>query len=337
MFILKKELFCHSCNDYKEVDIITRNEVYMVKDEEIEVEAKICICKSCGEELFDMELDEINIEKAFEKYRKKHGLLTPNEIRNIREMYGISQRAFARLLKWGEITVNRYEMGAIQDKAHNNILILLKNPANMLSILENNTNALSTSKEKQLREKITLLLSENAITELENTILDNINSSNDIYSGFKYFDYEKFKSIVLYFAYNETKLFKTKLMKLLWYTDNLFFKENTTSITGLQYACLPRGPVIENRNLLLGLLEKQGVISMIEDEETNGEYVIPKSDMGEISLEDEELAIAKKVSERFKNFNCKQISDYSHEEKGWKENKIGNLISYNFAKYINID
>jgi len=59
--------------------------------------------------------------------------------------------------------------------------------------------------------------------------------------------------------------------------------------------------------------------------------------MGEISLEDEELAIAKKVSARFKNFNCKQISDYSHEEKGWKENKIGNLISYNFAKYINID
>ncbi|WP_217302515.1 hypothetical protein [Clostridium sp. 001] len=49
------------------------------------------------------------------------------------------------------------------------------------------------------------------------------------------------------------------------------------------------------------------------------------------------MAIAKKVSARFKNFNCKQISDYSHEEKGWKENKIGNLISYNFAKYINID
>lgn len=77
-------------------------------------------------------------------------------------------------------------------------------------------------------------------------------------------------------------LFKTKLMKLLWYTDNLFFKENTTSITGLQYACLPRGPVIENRNLLLGLLEKQGVISMIEDEETNGEYVIPVFSLSKI-------------------------------------------------------
>lgn len=337
MFTLKKELFCHSCDDYKEVDIIRRNEVYMVKDEEVEIEAKICVCKSCGEELFNMSLDETNIEKAFEKYRKNHGLLTPNEIKNIREMYGVSQRAFGRLLKWGEVTMNRYEMGAIQDKAHNNTLILLKNPSNMLSILESNTDALSTSKEKQLREKIALLLSENAITELENTILENINSSNDIYSGFKHFDYEKFKSIVLYFAYNEIKLFKTKLMKLLWYTDNLFFKEKTTSITGLQYACLPRGPVIENRNLLLGLLEKQGVISIVEDEETNGEYIIPSNDMKEMFLEDEEVVIAKRVNEKFKNFNCKQISDYSHEERGWKENSIGSLISYDFARYINID
>ncbi|MGH4124201.1 MAG: hypothetical protein ACREV6_14840 [Clostridium sp.] len=27
-------------------------------------------------------------------------------------------------------------------------------------------------------------------------------------------------------------------MKLLWYTDNVFFKEKTISITGMQYACL---------------------------------------------------------------------------------------------------
>jgi len=58
-----------------------------------------CVC--CGEELFDKELDESIIERAFKKYRKNHGLLTSDGIKNIRETYGLSQRAFFRLLKWG--------------------------------------------------------------------------------------------------------------------------------------------------------------------------------------------------------------------------------------------
>jgi putative zinc finger/helix-turn-helix YgiT family protein len=333
---LKKELFCHVCDDYKAVDIVKRNEVYNVKDEKVEIEAEVCICKTCGEELFDKELDELNIERAFEKYRKKHGLLSPSEIKAIRETYRLSQRAFSKLLKWGEITMNRYEMGAIQDKAHNNTLILLKNPKNMIDILDNNIGVLSPSKEKALRQRITELMSENAVMELEHYIIESVKNKNDIYTGFKYLDFEKFKSLVIFFALNEEKLFKTKLMKLLYYADNIYFSDKTTSITGMQYACLPRGPVIENRNLLLGLLERQGIISIVEDDETNGEYIISEADSSDIYLDEEELEVAKQVSDRFKSFNCTQISEYSHKEKGWKETNIGSLISYDYAKYITL-
>lgn len=334
---MKKELFCHVCDDYKEVHIVRRNEVYSVKDEKVEIEAEVCICESCGEELFDKELDELNIERALSVYRKKHGLLSPDEIKAIRENYGLSQRAFSKLLKWGEITMNRYEMGAIQDKAHNNTLILLKNPQNMLNILDNNASVLSQAKEKQLRDKINLMLSENAVTELEHNVVQSVKHRNDIYTGFKYFDFEKFRSLVIYFAINETKLFKTKLMKLLFYADNLYFKDRTTSITGMQYARLPRGPVIENRNLLLGLLEKQGIISMIEDEETNGEYIIAEVDSSEIYLDEDEIVVAKHISDKFKSFNSSRISEYSHKERGWKETGTGSLISYEYAKYITLE
>lgn len=94
-----KELFCHVCDDYREVNIVKRNEVYRVRDEEIEIEAQVCICETCGEELLDKELDETNIEKAFEKYRKIHGLLPPNKIKAMREAYGLSQRAFSKLMQ----------------------------------------------------------------------------------------------------------------------------------------------------------------------------------------------------------------------------------------------
>lgn len=76
--------------------------------------------------------------------------------------------------------MNRYEMGAIQDKAHNNTLILLKNPKNMLNILDNNLDVLSLTKEKLLRETIAQLLSESAITELEHNVVESVNHRNDM-------------------------------------------------------------------------------------------------------------------------------------------------------------
>lgn len=163
---MEKELYCYNCEQYSCVNVIKRNEVYIVKGEKIEVEVQVCVCEDCGEELFDKELDELNIERALEKYRENHGLLSPGEIKAIRETYGLNQNSFCKLLNWKEITMNRYEMGAIQDKVHNNTLMLLKNPKNMLNVLDNNLGVLPPAKEKILREKITELLSETAVTNL---------------------------------------------------------------------------------------------------------------------------------------------------------------------------
>lgn len=35
----------------------------------------------------------------------------PEEIKKIREQYGLSQRSFAKLLNWGDKTICRYENG----------------------------------------------------------------------------------------------------------------------------------------------------------------------------------------------------------------------------------
>ena len=49
--------------------------------------------------------------------------------------------------------------------------------------------------------------------------------------------------MVLFFAHKSAGLLKTKLMKLLNYSDMIFYKENGLSISGLKYAHLPYGPV----------------------------------------------------------------------------------------------
>ena len=44
---------------------------------------------------------ELALVDAYNVYRKEHKLLLPEEIKKIREQYGLSQRKFSKLLNWG--------------------------------------------------------------------------------------------------------------------------------------------------------------------------------------------------------------------------------------------
>ena len=115
--------FCEECGKEVETRVVTKQESYSVCGENIEVDAEVLICAECGEEFFCEELDGKTLNNAYDKYRRKHKLLFPKEIKDIREQYGLSQRGFAKLLNWGDKTIYRYENGSIQDKAHNSLLI----------------------------------------------------------------------------------------------------------------------------------------------------------------------------------------------------------------------
>ena len=139
--------YCEVCGREVETKIITRKEIYNVCGEDIEVDAQVMVCAECGEELFNEELDSATLINAYNEYRRRHKLLLPEEIRKIREQYGLSQRSFAKLLNWGDKTIRRYENGAVQDRAHNSLMLFLREPENMRTYLTENEVALD---EKQV-------------------------------------------------------------------------------------------------------------------------------------------------------------------------------------------
>ena len=146
--------YCDSCNKKTETRIISRQETYEVYGEQITVEAQILICSECGEELFCEELDSATLNKAYNEYRRRHKLLMPDEIKKIREQYGLSQRSFSKLLNWGDKTIFRYENGSIQDKAHNSLLLFLKDPENMRSYITDNEVVLNEKQKQKLMQTI---------------------------------------------------------------------------------------------------------------------------------------------------------------------------------------
>lgn len=62
--------YCEKCNKEVETKIVMKSETYTVHSEPIQVDAKVCVCKECGEELFDEKLDNDTLLKVFGQYHK---------------------------------------------------------------------------------------------------------------------------------------------------------------------------------------------------------------------------------------------------------------------------
>lgn len=331
--------YCDNCGKEVETKIITKREIYDVCGESIEVDAQVLVCVNCEEEFYSEELDNATLVSAYNEYRRRHKLLLPEEIKKIREQYDLSQRSFAKLLNWGDKTICRYENGSVQDRAHNSLLLFLREPENMRIYLTENEVALSQKQLSKLLETVDMLEQNEEYRSSRRLFCRFFTRLPSEENGFKAFDYEKFCAMVLFFAYKSTELLKTKLMKLLNYSDMIFYKENGISISGVRYAHLPYGPVPENFDILLGTMDADHIahIEVFYDNGYEKHQVIPEEEMSEGILTEDELAVMERIYQKFANYGSVEISNYSHKEKGYNATQKGEIISYAYAKDIELD
>ncbi|HEY2839410.1 MAG TPA: type II TA system antitoxin MqsA family protein [Pirellulales bacterium] len=113
--------FCVACGHDTDIRRETERTEYLVRGEAIAVDVTVRVCPSCGVKEIDTSLGD-PVEFAFREYRTRHGLLQPEEIRQIRERCGASQLSLATLLGMSQATLNRYEGGSIQEATHDNVL-----------------------------------------------------------------------------------------------------------------------------------------------------------------------------------------------------------------------
>jgi len=318
------------CPHHK-TNITKKFETYTVKGEPISVEANVRVCSQCQEEVFDMKLDSDNLKRAYQKYKQAHGLLLASDIMRIRKKYQLSQRTFAKMIGCTQATLVRYEKGTIQDDTHNRLIHLLDNPENLANIFKNVQSELSEKDSKKIA--LQLENSCNAITPYYNIFKKKESAIISEYTGFQRFNFEKTKQIIIFFAKNQTKLYKTKLMKLLWYTDALHFSRTTKSISGLTYIHLPYGPVPEDRNELLGLLEKMNVIRIEEDTSTPyaGECIESDEDFDASLFSKKELGVLQEIIQRFSECSSTDMVKLSHAETAYQKTNMQEKMSFTYA------
>ena len=330
--------YCEECGREVETKIVTRREHYDVCDEDVDVDAQILVCAECGEEFYCEELDSATLVNAYNEYRRRHKLLLPEEIKKIREQYGLSQRSFAKLLSWGDKTMHRYENGSIQDKAHNSLLLFLREPENMKTFLVENEIMLEERQKKKLLETVDRLEHDCEHRASRKLVRLLFGETPSIENGFKAFDYEKLCAMVLFFAYKSQGLLKVKLLKLLNYSDMIFYQENGISMSGTRYVHFQYGPVPQNFDILFGMMEADRVahIEVVFDNGYEKHQVLPDCDIPEGILADDEMKVLERIYEKFADFGSAEISNYSHKETGYSSTKRGEIIPYAYAKDIRL-
>ncbi len=324
--------FCPHCEKTTSVRDVRATLSYTIKGVDVVIETSLVKCDECTNEFENPELGHDVAGLALQAYREKTGLLSPNRIREFRKSLDLTQQELGKLLGWGGATLGRYENGSLQDEAHDRALRMIMEPDAMLGVLEHNPDILSSEKHQQLIERLqSSKNAEVAFLSLANLFWTDYDP--DILSGYRRFSAPKFFAMILHFC-RESGVPKTKLNKLLWYSDFLCFKRNSVSISGARYAHLPYGPVPDKYDFHLAFLTDVGK-SLASHEAGNGLYTwetLVSNRPPDYSLfSNSELQIVTTIADYFGKATASKISDCSHDEKGYRETSDGELISYEFA------
>lgn len=326
--------YCYMCD--LDVDVIIKKEaeVHNVKGTNVSIEAENAYCKQCGTQIYIPMLNDRNLDCIDRAYREQTGIITKQEIENLLIKYNIGAKPLAFLLGWGEVTIIRYLKGQIPNCVHSDTLKNLIDPRNFAKFFEKNQHKLTPVSKKKVSEALQSLnhINSPATSKLAN-LLEIYNDQPNIYNGFTKFNIDKLVQVILYFAKYEGAVYKTKMNKLLWYADMLHYKRTErTAITGLCYKHNYYGPTPKWYEFLYGCLED--VYITLNDGEY-GTNIIPLEDVP-ISLSEDEKQVLDTVAEKFRGWSATSISNYSHKEKAYIENKHNDYISFSSAQELSL-
>ncbi len=332
---------CPICGKNHEVELRERKAITLIKGIKVEYDEKYLVCPDTNvdNEFVTGTMENENLLNARNAYRKQKGLLTSDDIVDIREKYGLSQVDLSQVLGWGEATISRYESKAIQDSSYDNVLRLIRsNPLILYYFYMRNRENFNKNKEGTLLERINEEISAHgretlARNKLESFYLNYMEPT--IENGYQILNIDKLELIINYLAKHVKYLFKVKLMKMLWYIDILFYQNNSRALTGLVYQHANMGALPIGHDAILQLDNVIFQEEMAEDYDNVRFHIIYNDKVDLKGLTKEEKTIINSVIDKFDTMKTKDVVDYMHDEEAYKQTKDGDIIDFNWAKKLN--
>jgi len=145
--------FCFNCDYEEELQPKREPVTITVRGEPISATKEFYQCPNCGH-AFTSSLGHDALDEAYREYRRRHGMLQPEEIRNWRTQYGLTQSELSALLGWIEPSLSKYENGALQEETQDTLLKFAMEPINLLQLIKRKPEAVALDKRARLIEQL---------------------------------------------------------------------------------------------------------------------------------------------------------------------------------------
>lgn len=309
------------------------------RKEPFEVMYHFYVCKDSGEQFTTDELDEVNTNQVYNQYRTKYGIPFPDEIKAVREQYGLPASKMAEVLGLGINVYRNYEAGEVPSVSNGRLIQLIKDPKEFRSLIDLSRNEFTEDELNKINKKINATLEGFDVLQhfYEERMLGE--RRPNIFNGYKTPNLEKIINMVIFFA-ERIMPFKTKMNKLLFYADFQHFKTSCYSISGITYQAIQKGPVPKNYDWIFDeALNKRCIsIKLVDYGEFMGEKfeATGKCKVDESLFTKAELNAMEIVAAAFKSDTVNSIVNKSHTEDAWKDNidDFG-AIRYDYAFNLN--
>lgn len=307
----------------------------VLRKESIEIMHLHWRCPETGETFTTDEQDERNQAQVDAKYRARLGIPSAREIAGIRAKYDVSAAKMSEILGLGANSYRNYEMGEIPSVANARLIGLAADP-NSFRALVRECPTLSPRKREQLMLAILRAEAMASGDSLQQGLGEYLFGAPlaDEFTGLRRPDSRRFAEMVKFFAAQCTP-FKTKLNKLLFYTDFMAYRDLGSSLSGMRYVALNHGPVPNRfQSVYEWMAENNWVEVRPEVNGYPGERIALKHGQTlELALfAPQEVTLMHEIVARFGTMTAAELSDHSHLESAWTENIEGHrIISYEAA------
>lgn len=273
-------------------------------------------CEETKEHFTTTKLDEINLSQVYNQYREKYGIPYTDEIKKIRQFYGLPAIKMSKILGLGDNQYRLYENGDIPSETNGKLLNSIKKIDTFKSFVENSKNQFAPSEYEKILEKFKNI-PENKSNKCKDLIFDSY--SRGKVNGFADQSYSKLKNILLFYIEKLNGVFNTKMNKLLFYTDFLCYKCNGNAMSGLAYKAIKHGPVPVRWDRVYSLIDDIDNEFYQFNSNIYGTKLCSTLSPDLSKFSEEEISILEKVYNKFKDSTATQISSISHEEEAWKD------------------
>ncbi len=133
---------------------VIKDEVQTFRKEKYVVKSHYYVCEETNEEFTTTEQDSKTFEDLYSQYRKRHGIPTPQEIKDIRLSYGLNYTQITKILGFGTNQYKQYEDGQVPSESNGKLIQTIKDKSNMLNLLKLSKDKFSEEELERIKEGI---------------------------------------------------------------------------------------------------------------------------------------------------------------------------------------